>query len=166
MCNKKIIFFTGFLTGIFLFAGCREAKQAEPLDDSDATKYLVKKEETETTNSIRREKTSVGSAQDMPAYEISRRNDDTVDAIINSQEGYEEFIRVLPEFQDCSVLWMDLKGNDTNLCMDEILAYRNFDHLYIENGGNIQAKDIEKFHDDTLVHMSLGNITGMMEREM
>lgn len=53
-------------------------------------KYLTEKEKTETADSIRREKTTVGSEQDLSAYEIFRRYENTVKEEVYGNVGISD----------------------------------------------------------------------------
>ena len=62
---------------------------------------------------------------------------------IYNKDQYEGFISRLEEFTDCNSLSLDLVGKDTTIYLDEILAYQNFEWLYIENGGTVSCKDAQ-----------------------
>ena len=70
-------------------------------------------------------------------------SDDYLTVKIQTQEEYERFIRRLEEFTGRDSLSMNLGETDTTIYLDEILAYQNFEWLYVRNGGTISFKDTQ-----------------------
>lgn len=79
---------------------------------------------------------TVEKPQDIPDDEILR-------IAIHNKEEYEEFISSLEEYATYSSLQLYLGETDTTIYLDEILAYQNFQQLYVEKGGIISFKNTQ-----------------------
>lgn len=79
---------------------------------------------------------TVENPQDIPDDEILR-------IAIHNKEEYEEFISSLEEYATYSRLQLYLGETDTTIYLDEILAYQNFQQLYVEKGGIISFKNTQ-----------------------
>ena len=79
---------------------------------------------------------TVENPQDIPDDEILR-------IAIHNKEEYEEFISSLEEYATYSSLQLYLGETDTTIYLDEILAYQNFQKLYVEKGGIISFKNTQ-----------------------
>ena len=133
------------ICGIYQYSQIAEAPTAKPVvaletaeEESPGNEPININANALGDDDKREVQEEVESIQAMPEIKISYGY---LEVNIQNQEEYEGFISRLEEFTDCDSLSMDLGETDITVYLDEILAYQNFERLYISNGGTISFKN-------------------------
>ena len=103
-----------------------------------------------------------GANLDMPA--IESYPDGNVSVEMDSQAQYTEWLSQMENYTDCIGLRLNLLESDVTVYLDEILAYDNFKHVTIENGGAISVRDSGAINAHMLEKITLDQIYSIDER--
>ncbi len=103
-----------------------------------------------------------GANFNMPA--IESYPDGNVSVEMDSQAQYTAWISQMENYTDCIGLCMNLLESDVSVYLDEILAYDNFKHITIENGGAILVRDSGAINVHMLDKIILDQIHSIDER--
>lgn len=103
-----------------------------------------------------------GANLDMPA--IESYPDGNVSVEMDSQAQYTEWLSQMENYTDCIGLRLNLLESDVTVYLDEILAYDNFKHVTIENGGAISVRGGGAINAHMLEKITLDQIYSIDER--